>query len=120
MYCQQVWPEGGSKLSNSLAAQITLVLATPVDNMPDTRYVNGETRYMKIQNRGRVSGVARTPQKIKQSVNSKLARLPPASAVSNPATIKVEKVPVKSINMSRKRNMRAPRSATASVGMALR
>lgn len=65
---------------------------------------------MKIQKRGRDDEVARTPQKIKQSMNIKLAMLAPASAVSKPAMIKVEKVPLKMRKLRMKRNIRAPRS----------
>lgn len=36
------------------------VFATAVDRMPDTKYVKGETRYMKIQKPGRDCGDART------------------------------------------------------------
>ena len=35
-------------------------LARPTDNMPETRYVKGETRYMKIQKPGRAVDDART------------------------------------------------------------
>jgi hypothetical protein len=33
---------------------------SPVESTAETRYVNGETRYMKIQKRGNADGLART------------------------------------------------------------
>ena len=71
------------------------------------------------QKPGRDSGVARTPQKIKHSVNIKLARLPPVSALSMPAMIMFVKDEVKSRNSNMKRKKSAPRSCTASVAAAL-
>lgn len=51
---------GGEKCRNSSVEQEMCALARPTDNMPDTRYVKGDTRYMKIQKPGRTVGVART------------------------------------------------------------
>lgn len=101
------------KIANSLDEQVRSALATPVESMPETRYVNGETRYMKIQNLGKVAGVARTlhqmcefqyiaptrtksyPQKIKDKEKSKFAYIPPTSANSTAAISICEKVDVK-------------------------
>lgn len=41
-------------------------LARPTDNMPETKYVKGETRYMNIQKPGRAVGVASTLRKVCQ------------------------------------------------------
>jgi hypothetical protein len=60
MYSSHVCPLGGLKTASSIGEQVSFEFATPVASMPDTRYVKGETRYMKIQNLGRVAGVART------------------------------------------------------------
>lgn len=46
--------------SNSMDEHSTSFLARPVESTADIRYVNGETRYMKIQNPGKASGVAST------------------------------------------------------------
>lgn len=46
-----------------MSAQVTSVLARPVASMPLTRYVKGETRYMKIQKPGRAAGPASTLRK---------------------------------------------------------
>lgn len=91
---------------------------TPVANMPDTRYVNGETRYIKIQKPGSWEGVARTPQKIRHREKSKLAMLPPVSASSIPAIIICANVEVKRRKDRINRNIKAPRSWTALVGSA--
>jgi len=74
--------------------------------------VKGETRYMKIQKPGRMSGEARTPQKIRVMENISWATLPPVSAVSIPAIIMSVKVQVKRRKVQIRRNMRAPRSWT--------
>lgn len=63
---------------------------------------------------GMVSFDAKTPQKIKHSENSKLAMLPPFSAVSLNEMIKCVKVLVKSRNAQTKRNMSIPRPFTSS------
>lgn len=49
--------------SNSIDEHSTSFLARPVESTADIRYVNGETRYMKIQNPGKASGVASTLNK---------------------------------------------------------
>lgn len=46
--------------SNSIDEHSTSFLARPVESTADIRYVNGDTRYMKIQNPGKASGVAST------------------------------------------------------------
>jgi hypothetical protein len=105
---------------HALLAHCTLLLARPTDNMPLTRYVKGESRYMKIQKRGKLDGCASTPQKIRHSVNMRLAMLPPVSADSTPAMTMCVKVDVKIRNIQTKRKSWNPRSATASVASALR
>lgn len=50
--------------------------------------MKGETRYIKIQKPGRVSFVAKTPQKMRQRTKNRFARWTAVSAVSMPATIK--------------------------------
>ena len=108
--------------------QVISLLARPVESMPSTRYVNGETRYMKIQNPGRAVGLARTlefllvmdlnvaeasetyPQKINVKEKSSWAMFPAVSAVSMPAIIMSVKVEVKIKNTQTKRNISAPRS----------
>lgn len=104
----------------STASHTTFVLARPVDIIPDTRYVKGETRYMKIQKPGRAVGLARTPQKMRQRENIRLAIFPAVSAESIPAIIKSVKVDVKIRNAQTKANMRPLRSVTAWVISALR
>jgi hypothetical protein len=47
---------------------------------------------MKIQNRGKTLGVARTPQKIRHSEKSRLAMFPPFSAVSLNEMTRCEKL----------------------------
>ena len=96
------------------------MFARPVDMTPLTRYVKGETRYMKIQKPGSCAGLARTPQKIRQRENIKLARFPAASALSMPAMTKCVKVEVNIRKAQMKRNIRPPRSMTEPVGSALR
>lgn len=68
MYSKQVWPLRGLKVEYSLSEQVTSVLARPAASMPLMRYVNGETRYMKIQKPGRVPGPARTLNSQRQIV----------------------------------------------------
>lgn len=53
IYSWHVWLLGGLKCSSSTDSQTTLVPDTAVESIADTRYVNGETRYMKIQKPGR-------------------------------------------------------------------
>jgi len=81
-----------------MAEHSTVVSATAVTSIPSTKYVNGETRYMKIQNPGRFSAGCKTlkvssftcttergetyPQKIRDMEKAKLAKLPAFSAVS--------------------------------------
>src|SRR5271155_6142580 len=60
IYWLQVCPLGGGKWRNSFTAHSTFVLATAVESIPEIRYVNGETRYMKIQKPGNAVGLART------------------------------------------------------------
>ena len=96
-------------LTNSFCAHWTELLARPVASNPDTRYVKGDRRYMKIQKPGKELGVARTPQKTKQSENIKLARLPPVSADSMPAMTMCVKVEVNNKNIQVKRNSWKPR-----------
>ena len=108
------------KCRNSLAAQTTFVLATPTESIASTRYVKGETRYMKIQKWGKTEGEAKTPQKTSVSENIKFAMLPAVSAVSIAATTMVVNVDVKRRNSHMRRNIRPPRSVTALVGSALR
>jgi hypothetical protein len=55
-------------------------LATEVDSIPETRYVNREAWYMKIQKPGSDSFDANTPQKIRESDNKRSPRLPPSAA----------------------------------------
>lgn len=74
MYCPQVCPEGGLNDNNSLSAQTMLVLATATLNIPSTRYVNGETRYIKIQKWGKESLVARTLTMEKRPNQQRLLR----------------------------------------------
>lgn len=93
-----------------MLSQVAVAPETPVDSIAETRYVKGETRYMKIQKPGICEGVARTPQKIRQRENSKLAKLPPVSARSIPAIIMCAKVEVKSKKDQMSRNISAPRS----------
>jgi hypothetical protein len=51
-YAEQFIEGGAEKRRNSSSRQETRVLARPTDRTPDTRYVRGEIRYMKIQNPG--------------------------------------------------------------------
>lgn len=70
--------------------QVIGAFAKPVLRTPETRYVNGETRYMKIQKRGSRFGPMRTlfesvylhsltvlretyPQNMSESMNRRLA-----------------------------------------------
>ncbi len=91
---------------------------------------------MKIQKRGSLDGEARTlffslavihygsrrgvtyPQKIKQSENIRFAMFPAFSGVSTPATTKSVKVPVKIRKLQMNKNIKTPRSVTASVASA--
>src|SRR5436305_14840040 len=86
-YWPQFIPGGGSTETSSRGLQTTFLFATPTDSIPATRYVNGETLYMKIQKPGSDVGVARTPQKTRQSEKRRLATFPPVSASSIPAMI---------------------------------
>lgn len=88
--------------------------------MADMRYVKGLTRYIQIQNLGKLFGGARTPQNMRHIIKSRLAIFPPVSAELHPAIMKSVKVQVKSMKTRKSKNIRAPRSATASVGSALR
>lgn len=103
-----------------MESHTTCVLARPVDIIPDTRYVKGETRYIKIQNPGRAVGLARTPQKMRQRENIRLATFPAFSAESMPAMMKSVKVDVKRRKAQMKANMRPLRSLTALVISAFR
>lgn len=117
----------------------TSELASPTEIIPDTKYVKGEMRYMKIQNPGSVCGDAKTlfssintlhtffrgkgsahPQKIKHSENIRFATFPAVSAVSIPATTKSVNVPANIRKLQMKRNINAPRDAISLVGSALR
>lgn len=132
-----VWPAGGERRRISFAAQTTFVCARPVDRTAETRYVNGETRYMNIQKPGSAVGVARTllevrndnhkdmcrqthPQNTRQNENSSCAMFPPVSGCSIPAITIELKVDVNSRNSSISRNIVPPRDTTECVGSALR
>jgi hypothetical protein len=60
------------------------------------------------------------PQKIREREKAKLAKLPAFSAVSCPATAMTAKVAVKIMNIMTYNHMRAPLTATVSVGTAFR
>jgi hypothetical protein len=47
-------------VSSSMFEHSTVVPVNPVESTVDTRYVNGEMRYMKIQKRGISDGLAST------------------------------------------------------------
>lgn len=136
IYSPQVWPEGGLKDVSSVREHSTTEFATAVASMPLTRYVNGETRYMKIQKCGRLSFVAKTlerdkvsccgrkkntryqiayPQNMIDMMNSKFPRLLPSSAVSIPAIIICVNVDTNMKNAQSSKNIRAPRSVVESV-----
>lgn len=102
-----------------MSAQVTVASLTAELSRPPTRYVKGETRYMKIQNPGRAVGPRRTPQKSRDSEKSKLAMLPPFSAVSTPAMIMCEKVDENMIKVTIKSHICAPRSVVVPVREAL-
>jgi hypothetical protein len=51
----------------------------------ETRYVKGLMRYMKIQNRGRLSGETRMPQKAYSIIPSSVANAPAISSLGEPA-----------------------------------
>lgn len=95
----------------SLEAQVTLVLAIPVDKIAETRYVKGDTLYIQIQKPGMLLGEAKIPQKNRHIMKTTLARLPPASAVSVMAMHMWAKVHVKTRNCQKRSHMRAPLSA---------
>ena len=82
--------------------------------------MKGDTRYMKIQKRGKTLGLARTPQKTRVKENMSCAMLPPVSAVSMAAITMVVNVDVKRRNSQISKNIRPPRSVTAPVGSAFR
>lgn len=67
----------------------------PVDVIPATRYVSGETRYMKIQNPGRADGGCITPLKVKVMMNISVAMVPPVSASGRAEITSEAKVDVK-------------------------
>lgn len=75
---------------------------------------------MKIQKPGRAVGDARTPQKMRQRENMRLATFPAVSQSSMPAMMKSVKVDVNIRKAQTKANMRPPRSVTALVASALR
>lgn len=110
MYSLHVMLSGAVKLRYSTGEQVASAPETPVESIAETRYVNGETRYMKIQKRGILSGVARTPQKIRQREKIRLAMLPPVSARSIPAITMWAKVDVNRRKVQISKNIRAPRS----------
>src|SRR5687767_3882082 len=110
-YSLQDWLLGGMIFTYSLELHVTSTLARPVDNTADTQYVNGDTRYMKIQNFGSVDGPASTPQKSRHMLKRTLAMLPPASAVSTRAIQAWAKVQVKTRNCQKSSHMRPDRSA---------
>lgn len=93
-----------------MSEQTTLAFARPVDSIPETRYVKGETRYMKIQNLGMADGPTSTPQKIRQRENMRDAIPPPPSAVSIPAITMFVNVEANIRNANTKRNMSPLRS----------
>lgn len=71
---EHVWPDLGCIVNNSYPAQVTFVLAKPVDNIPGIQYAKGTTLYIKIQNPGNASGPAKTPQKSKDIPNNIVAK----------------------------------------------
>jgi len=113
-------PLGGLKWRYSFSAQMTLVSLRPTPRIPSTKYVKGDTLYMKIQNRGRLPEDDKTPQKTRHNEKRRLATLPPFSAESIPAITMLVNVDVNIKNAQMNRNMRPPRSLTAFVGMAFR
>ena len=85
-------------IASSLVAHLTARPERPVEAIEETRsvlwcqlevylndywchlQVSGETRYMKIQNPGRANGGWKTPLKVKQRENIRVAMLPAVSA----------------------------------------
>jgi hypothetical protein len=76
---------GAAKDKNSFSLQCIGALPRLVDSKPDTRYVKGFTRYMKIQKPGRASGLARIPQNAYIMIDNMLETLEAISALSTPA-----------------------------------
>src|SRR4051812_4367533 len=63
-YCAQLMPFGGSKTRVSAAEHVTGRSCSRVDTIPEIQYVNGETRYMKLQKPGSASRDCSTPLKM--------------------------------------------------------
>ena len=103
-----------------MSEQVTLAFERPVESIPDTRYVKGETRYMKIQNLGMASGPTRTPQKMRQSENMSEVIPPPPSAVSMPAITMFVKVEANKRKARTNRNINPLRSVNWSANSAFR
>ena len=67
-------------MASSFRIHCTARPASPVPAHPPIKYVNGETRYIKIQKPGRAEGGCRTPLNVRVRLNSRVAILPAVSA----------------------------------------
>lgn len=101
-----------------MAAHTISVLPTPVDNTAETKYVNGDKRYIKIQNPGMAVGLTRTPQKTRVREKQSWAMFPPVSACSIPAITMELNVELNMRKIRISKNMVPLRSVTESVGIA--
>ncbi|KAJ4178769.1 hypothetical protein NW767_014781 [Fusarium falciforme] len=95
MYVPQVSPVGGWKTASSDCEQTMGSPESPETATPPTRYVIGETRYMKIQKPGRAVGVWNTPANKIIIENRTVVTRPAVVASGKGATTMCAKVPAR-------------------------